>query len=114
MKVNVGIEISDDDRKVMAEKLGKSGLATRNDVREFVTKSLEDFINGQPPVAEDDAPVIERAPQERTADFKASRGDEPYLFKAKDQKLREIHSRMLDTIEEYESYVWQLMENNRQ
>jgi len=87
-------------------------MVSRKDVNTFVQEKIDECLNGASPPEE--SRTVKDAPDLLTSDdFKPSRGDEPYIFKAKDESLREIHSRMLDCIEEYEAAVWVEMEKNR-
>ena len=46
-------------------------------------------------------------------DFVPSRGDEPYLFRAQDEKLHKLHQDLLNAIDALNKYTWEKMEKNR-
>ena len=120
MNVNCKVSLTDEERNKMFRKLNDSDsttrMVTRADVNVFVKQKIEECL--KPGVIEAEAtPVVipfdSTQPIKETDNFKPSRGDEPYMFKAKDESLRAIHTRMLDCIEEYERAVWEEMEKNR-
>jgi hypothetical protein len=93
MNVNCKVSLTDEQRNVMFRKLkGGKGMVSRKDVNAFVEQKIEECLNGGTLVPMGMS-VVEITEQR---DFKPSRGDEPYVFKAKDESLRAIHSRMLD------------------
>lgn len=125
MNVNCKVSLTDEQRNTFFRRLsGKDskGMVSRADVNKFVNDRIEKFLNGvdpKPPLnggTETGRFVPEPGTKpnvEQVDRFKPSRGDEEYIFKAKDESLREIHSRMLDDIEAMEAKVWEEMEKNR-
>jgi hypothetical protein len=121
VNVNCKVTLTDDERNKMFRKLNGSngkGMVSRAEVNCFVKKKIAEVLNGTaaPEKTIDllDPTTHHIAFEEKTDDaFKPTRGDEPYIFKAKDESLRAIHTRMLDCIEEYERAVWTEMEKNR-
>jgi hypothetical protein len=129
MKTNIGtIETTDEEREHIAATLDlPHKLAKREDIKEAINEYVKNVLIGSdedPPrtgghrrdndadgptgdqgLPDDDHPI---------ADFKPSRGDEPYLLKARDPALRDILTRMLDVSEEYDQYVWRKHNENRQ
>lgn len=127
MKTNIGIETTDEERAHIAVALGlEHKLAKREDIKEAVNEYIERLKRGYTDLPDaggsgrdsddggsgghsglsDDGDPI--------ANFRPSRGDEPYLLKPRDPALRDILSRMLDVSEEYDQYVWQKLNENRQ
>ena len=92
-------------------------MASRADVNNWVKESLERFLTVGSPSTENVEPepvMIDLLdPTTHEAAFVPTRGDEKYMFKARNESIREIHSRMLDCIEDYESAVRDDMEKNR-
>lgn len=121
MNVNCKVSLTDEQRVIMYQRLtGKNGkgMVSRADVNTFVKDRIEKFLNGvdtkSPLKLAPPNPILSPEPHEfDEPPFKPTRGDEPYMFKAKDESLRAIHTRMLDCIEEYERAVWEEMEKNR-
>ena len=122
MNVNVKVSITDDQRnKMFCAITGKDSttrLVSRADVNKFVQEKIAEVINGRivlPAAKSSDKFTDEQISDavKSASDFSPSRGDEGYIFKAKDETLRAIHSRMLDCIEEYDVAVHELMEKNR-
>jgi hypothetical protein len=118
VNVNCKVTLTDDERNKMFRSLNGNngkGMVSRADVNNFVKEKIAESLNGARSI---EVAVTERvvhpAPDTLNSDdFKPTRGDEPYIFKAKDESLRAIHTRMLDCIEEYERAVWTEMEKNR-
>ncbi len=113
MKVIIHLEITDDDRSKLAQSLGHSGLVTRKEVTEFVKEKIREAIDISAA-----APSLARPADEgrRTdiPDFTPSRGDEPYLYRAKDSELAALCSAALDGLDALDRYVWDKLEENRQ
>ncbi len=133
MKTIVHVELSDEEREQVAQSLGHSGLVTRKQVTAFVqnqvTKAIKGKLNDQgnktDTASGEDPPGDSGSGGPGTGDrgvreevsgrgFTPSRGDEPYLFKARDPALRELHSNILDAIQALEDYTWEQMEKNRE
>ena len=127
MKTNLGIETTDEERAAISKAAGlDSKMVSRKELTGLVNKYIEDLKNGRNPYTTDggesrEVPAVaegepdsQRAGHHRsTPEFIPSRGDEPYLFKASDPALRDIHSRFLDLAQELEDYTWEQMERNR-
>ena len=125
MNVNCKVSLTDEQRNKMVRSIFGSDskrMITRHEVNEFVQKKIQEVLNGGTEThrfvpehgqKSNIVKVTSREEQSGAYDFTPSRGDEPYIFKAKDESLRAIHSRMLDCIEEYEAAVWKDIEKNR-
>lgn len=122
MNVNCKVSLTDEQRNTMFRNLNggdSKKMVSRADVNAFVQKKIEECLNGlhldrRTKTSEEATKEVRNGFEAtREGEFKPSRGDEPYIFKAKDESLRAIHSRMLDCIEEYEKAVWAEMEKNR-
>lgn len=121
MITQIRIETSDEERAKLAEFwYGRKKMASRAEILEQVHKFIGDILTGKNTPEEitpaDDAPKAEAKPKlpARAIDnFQPSRGDEPYIFKPKDEKMRQLHSNLLDAIQAVEDYTWELMEKNR-
>ena len=121
MNVTCKVSLTDDERNKMFRSLNGNngkGMVSRADVNTFVKAKSAEVLNGVTAeikqVVPGEAKVFEAPKPTRVVEnFEPSRGDEPYLFKAKNESLREIHTRMLNLLEEYEAAVWADMEKNR-
>ena len=129
MKVNLGIELSDEQRALFNNALCKKGRVSRKEVRSWVEEALERLlttqeINNEPdtpePDSHADASVEEAAAEQseygrgqRIPQFVPSRGDEPYLYQPKDPELAAACSAVLDGLERIEEHAWATLEGNR-
>jgi hypothetical protein len=123
MKTNIGIELSDEVRAVLAQNwFGRKTMVSRKEVTDFVNASIQQAILGSEktdpePVreAEDAAPVRTEVLRDRGVhNFVPSRGDEPYLYRPKDPKLAAALSTVLNAAEALDMYIWNELERNRQ
>lgn len=134
MKVNIGIELDDEQRALFANALCKKGLASRKDVRAFVDEAIERLLttqeinndqtgidNGREAEAvEADGhrrdPIAVRPSAEAAepgAGFVPSRGDEPYMYKGNDEGVTAACRTILDQAELIEQFAWETLERNR-
>lgn len=132
MKTNIGIETSDESREKIARTLGlKEKLVSRKALSDAVMAYVQELIDGKvhgessgigadsntDPDNASSALVLdtggERPNSGSLSDFKPSRGDESYLFKARDAELHARLSNLLDAVEGLEDYTWTKMEENR-
>lgn len=123
MKTNVGIETTDEQRKLLAQALGKKGMVSRNDIKEAIDAYIKLLLTDayatatrleqEPEVNVSEDLRRQAAEREPGEGFTPSRGDEPYIFKAKDPQLHQLHSNLLDALEALENYTWADMEANR-
>jgi len=135
MKTNIGIVTTDEERERIARSLGHNGLVSRKDLTQAVETFVQDLIerngyivekdleiSGPDPKADSQADqALERAlevepgsDRDRSIrEFMPSRGDEPYLYRAKDPELAARLRALLDDAERFEEYVWSKLEENR-
>lgn len=113
MKTIVHFETTDEQRKRLAEAWGVKGVVSRNDIKARAQAWLESEMAGNSAPAEVELPAPEPPKPAKRDGFVPSRGDEPYIFKARDERLRQLHSNLLDAIEALEDYTWEQMERNR-
>ena len=126
MKVIVHLELHDDERGKLAQNWFKrKALVTRQEVNDFVNTKIQIAILdggtdhlGPDCVADAQTEAIvanesTNGGTKRVSEFVPSRGDEPYMLKVRDPQLKDILSRMLDVTEEYDTYVWEKLEDDR-
>lgn len=126
MKTNIGIVTTDESRVKIAQNLGlKEKMVSRKALTEAVMAYVQELIDGtktEKPAAvpasicdpADHSTNHHQASSASTDGFTPSRGDEPYLLKARDPVLREKLSALLDCVEDLESYTWSKHEENRE
>lgn len=123
MKTNIGIELTDEERAVLAQNwFGRKTMVSRKEVTAFVNASIQQAILGSEEAdpepmreVEDPAPVRTEVRGDRGVhSFVPSRGDEPYLYRPKDPKLAAALSTVLDATEALDTYIWNELERNRQ
>ena len=92
-------------------------MISRKQLTEIVTEFVNDKIrlDSEPDEQIETATTEESTNRggERPSEFVPSRGDESYLFKTHDPKLKDILSHMLDVSEEYDTYIWEELERAR-
>ena len=121
MITNIRLDTSDKERNLIAMYLERDAKTTRMVSRKELTELVQQLINDIVTQADDneyDEPEVESSPKmgaaPKIAEFKPSRGDEPYLYKPKSVTLKDACSRMLDMAEEVEQLVWDVLEKNRE
>ena len=130
MKTIVHIETTDEQREVLAAKLGGKKMISRKEVTDLVQTYIARLIteedygpNGYmpPPDAFADEAPQEPAPAEPEASrdrsvraFVPSRGDEEYLYRGKDPELTAACSSVLDACEHLDQVIWRKLEENRE
>lgn len=120
MKTIIHLDTNDDTRLLIAKSLGIKGMVSRKQLTEAVIDYVKGLADGFPepiiravePVASSEETQVHQ-PVVSSSEFKPSRGDEPYIYKAKDPALRDRLSSLLDSLEALEEYTWSKLEENK-
>lgn len=120
MKTNVGIETTDEERKLIGEALGLKRKVSRKELREEIDNHVQSLIAGaavvKVPVEAAERILKDEPSPERdrsVREFVPSRGDEDYLAQPKDPGIAAACSRILDDVALIEQFAWDTIERNR-
>lgn len=129
MITNIRLELSDEERSHLALNcFGGKGMVSRKEVTNLVTAYIALQIEGEDNVMQENARSdrgrieLRDGLDDRRDDgsmqrpgngFIPSRGDESYVFKAKDSELHNAVSSVLDGLSLIEKITWEYAEQNR-
>lgn len=132
MKTIIHLDITDEERTLIAATLGLSQMVSRKQVTLLVVEHIAGLMLG--PTSNDDneskidgktEPESARKTEDVAADkparnrdqgvsaFVPSRGDEAYLCRPSSTELAAVCSQILDGLEFIEAFTWETVERNR-